>query len=92
MSALDFLNKVCNKQRPYISFKQLKTGDYLVENFVLVETKNFGTRARVDLEENYVLLPERFTSVCSNREVLELVAKGRLFMVFGGKDFYCNNR
>lgn len=84
MSALDLLNKVCEK-RAYISFKELKSGNYSVKSFILVETKNYGTRVRVDLEENYVLLPERFTSVCSNPSILELVSKGNLYMVFGGK-------
>lgn len=83
MSAIDKLNAGCASV-PYISFKELTPGDYMVNYFSMVETK-FGKRVRVDIDNGYLLLPARCMRRVDKAALNDLNKKPKR-MTYSGKD------
>lgn len=89
-SALNKLQAACIK-KPFKSFKDLAVGEYIVNSFVAVETKTYGQRIRINLEEFYMYLPERFQQMLDEAAIGELNL-GPKIMIYGGKDIADQNR
>lgn len=89
-SALNKLKTACIK-KPFKSFKDLTPGEYIVNSFVVVETKNYGQRIRINLDEFYMYLPERFQEVLDQAAIAELNL-GPKIMIYSGKDVTDQNR
>lgn len=88
-SAMDSLNLACGS-KVYQSFQTLSIGDYIVNHFSTVTTPR-GDRIRIDLDESYMLLPERFFNLL-NQEKLDLLNKSPKIMIYGGKDHLNRSR
>ncbi|DAC81321.1 hypothetical protein QKK82_gp03 [Mayetiola barley midge adintovirus] len=89
-SALNKLKTACIK-KPFKSFKDLAVGEYIVNSFVVVETKNYGQRIRINLDEYYMYLPERFQQMLDAATIAELNG-GPKVMIYSGKDATDQNR
>lgn len=89
MSALELLRAACLK-KTYKGFKELSTGEYMVHSFSKVDTGH-GTRIRIDLDEFYMFLPERFAITLNDKHLAELSAT-RKIMIYSGKDITDHNR
>lgn len=81
MSALSALK---SNSREYTNFTQLPAGEYQIQKFAKVETPK-GERLRVDLNEYYVFLPERYLNGINEEKLAEL-NNGKYVMVFKGKN------
>lgn len=85
MSAMLVLKNACLK-KPYKSFKDLAPGEYIIKQFSVVTSKYEGKRiVRIDMEESYMYLPERFATSMTDAIIAELNASPKI-MVFTGKD------
>lgn len=80
--ALTALQSACSK-KTYQSFKDLEHGDYIVNHFTIIETTH-GKRVRIDLDDKYMFLPERF--VKSIGPHIDVLNKSPKVMVYSGKD------
>lgn len=89
MEALKKLKSVCQKVN-FQSFDKLEPGEYIVHSFTLVDTK-LGQRIKVDLDNMFVLLPERFALGLSQDTILTLNETPKI-MIFKGKDATKQNR
>lgn len=85
MSGLKLLNSAC-VTKPYKSFNDLDVGDYIVERFSYIDTKNFGKRIRMDFDEFHMYLPERFNIIAEQNKIDELNAAPKI-LHFEGKDY-----
>lgn len=81
-TALDVLNSICEK-RSYKSFKTLTHGEYIIRRFSSIES-NFGNRIRIDFDDGFSYLPERFNTL-SSEHITELNLTPKI-MVYAGKD------
>lgn len=90
MDAIQALKTAC-QAKTFQSFRTLEPGDYVVQRFTLVQTTH-GQRVRVDFEETYMYLPERFAQILTpdKIETLNAALAPKLMMIYGGKDR--NNR
>lgn len=88
-SVMDSLNLACGS-KAYQSFQNLPTGDYIVNHFSTVNTPH-GERIRIDCDEFYMLLPERFFNLL-NQEKLDTLNSSPKVMVYGGKDHLNRSR
>lgn len=79
--SFDFLKKAC--WPTVVSFKDLQIGDYLVTEFKLVETKNFGLRLTVILEGRQVFLPKRFAKDITPEIVADLNKTPKIMSYIG---------
>lgn len=86
MDAIKSLKTACQAKN-FHSFRNLAPGDYVVHRFTLVQTTH-GQRIRVDFEETYMYLPERFAQILTPEkiETLNSSLTPKLMMIFGGKD------
>lgn len=82
-SALNALKLACIKKN-FVSFKEINSGEYIVEKFTVVDTSH-GKRVRIDLRDSYMYLPERFVGALTEPVLAEL-NKSPKVMVYGGKD------
>lgn len=89
MSAIKNLKAACGN-KPIISFKNLTVGNYVVTNFRRVETK-FGVRIRTETIDSTIFLPERFSVLLSDEDIIQLNA-ARVIMRYKGRDVENNNR
>lgn len=89
MSALSSLKLACEKHH-FKSFNVLEPGEYIVQSFTKVKT-NYGDRIRIDLDDCYMYLPERFTKILFDDKLAEL-NRGPKIMNYSGKDSECKNR
>lgn len=80
--ALCALQAACSKKK-YQSFKDLEEGEYIVSHFTIIETSH-GRRVRIDLDDKYMYLPERF--VKSIQQYIDVLNKSPKVMVYSGKD------
>lgn len=87
-SALNSLRFNCMKKK-IASFNNLPIGQYVVNKFSIVETSH-GTRVRIDLDETYMYLPERFTKLTPDK--IEELSKSSKIMIYDGKDSANKNR
>lgn len=82
-SAMSALKMACTK-KSYQSFKDIVPGEYIVEKFSFVESSH-GKRIRIDIEEKYMFLPERFAKMLTVDDINELNGSPKI-MVYGGKE------
>lgn len=82
-SAMSALKMACAK-KSYQSFKDIVPGEYIVEKFSIVESSH-GKRIRVDIDDKYMFLPERFANMLSVDDINELNESPKI-MVYGGKE------
>lgn len=80
---MNALNMACSK-KTYQSFKNLQPGEYIVNQFSIVDTIH-GKRVRVDLVDSYMLLPERFIHQLGQDQI-NVLNKASKIMVYGGKN------
>lgn len=90
MSSLDLLKCLC-VQHPFKSFKDLDAGQYMVRYFSVVNT-SLGERVRIDLDDCYMYLPERFGKILKGPVIDDLNCRGPIIMDYKGKDEKCMNR
>lgn len=83
MSALAQLKSVCSK-KTFKSFKELSPGEYIVNEFSLVETQH-GKRVCISLDNGttFMYLPPRFNF---NEAVIEELNSSPKIMIYGGKE------
>lgn len=89
MDALKTLKAACEK-RGYQSFTSLEVGEYIVSKFTAVTTKH-GPRIRIELDDTYMFLPERFSTLLTPEVLLNLNASPKM-MIYGGRDTENQNR
>lgn len=82
-SAMEALNFACAK-KTYRSFKNLEPGEYIVNNFTIVDTIH-GKRVQIIMGDSYMLLPERFIQKLDTEKV-NILSKAPKVMIYGGKD------
>lgn len=87
--AMAALQSACEK-RNFQSFKNLRTGEYLVKNFCIVDTLH-GKRIQVDVNDGYMYLPERFITVLP-QSTIDDVNKSPKIMNYKGKAVNDGNR
>lgn len=80
--ALNALKSACSKKK-YQSFKDLEHGEYIVNHFSIIETSH-GPRVRIDLDDKYMYLPERFVKTIGSH--IDVLNKSSKVMVYSGKD------
>lgn len=92
MEAIQTLKTAC-MSKTFASFRNLEPGDYVVHGFTLVHTTH-GQRVRLDFEDTYMYLPERFAQVLTPEKIESLNSSltPKLMMIFGGKDYNNRNR
>lgn len=83
------LQSACEKKN-FISFKNLRQGEYIVKNFCIVDTQH-GKRVQIDVNDGYMLLPERFLTVLPQL-VIDDLNKSPKIMSYKGKDVNDGNR
>lgn len=71
--------------KPFKSFKNLKTGSYYVQGFQRAHT-SYGDRIRVELFDCFVYLPTRFSKILNNKDVSELNECIDVVMTYTGRD------
>lgn len=89
-TAESVLNDLKSVSRTYLDFKELQPGEYIVNSFSIVESGH-GPRVRIDLDENYMLLPERYVKIIT-AEKIEVLNQSQKMMVYSGKDPSRQNR
>lgn len=87
--ALDKLKFACVKV-PFQSFKTLPQGEYIINHFSIEQTAH-GKRVRVDMDDCFLFLPERFARVTTEAEINELNSSPKV-MIYSGKDPEDQNR
>lgn len=87
MDAIQALKTACQPKN-FFSFRNLPPGDYIIRRFTAVATTH-GQRIRIDLDNTYMYLPERFVNILTN-EMIEALNATPKMMIFGGYDR--NNR
>lgn len=87
-AALNTLKAACTSKK-YVSFKDLTPGEYIVNKFCVVSTKH-GDRVRIDLHDSYMLLPERYANLLTEKAIEEL-NKAPKVMTYSGKDVSNHN-
>lgn len=80
---MDFLKKAC--WSTVVSFKDLPIGDYIVTEFKLVTTKNYGVRLTAILGDKQVFLPNRFSKDITEEIVTDLNKTPKI-MSYTGRD------
>lgn len=80
--ALSALQSACSKKK-YQSFKDLEHGEYIVNHFTIIDTSH-GRRVRIDLDDKYMFLPERFVKTIEPH--IDVINKTPKVMVYSGKD------
>lgn len=88
MSAVfEKLKKACINDSNYNKWDDLQHGVYNIKYFKLIDTKNFGLKLYVYLENNFVLqMPQRcLDSINQEAEVEELNAE-KYKLIYNGKD------
>lgn len=90
MEALDALNILNSCNQRYTSFNDLKTGEYAVRKFTIVETKQ-GDRIRADLDDYYVFLPKRYFDKITE-EKLAALNRFNYIMAYDGKEYTNKDR
>lgn len=88
MDSIAFLKKA--SWTPAIGFKDLPIGNYIVSDFKIVETKNYGSRLLVNLGDKQLFLPARFAKDITDEIVADLNKTPKL-MVYSGRDEARNN-
>lgn len=88
-TAMATLNQACEK-KPFQSFKNLPVGEYIVNHFSRVQT-SYGERIQIDLNDTYMLLPERFSKLLDQHQ-LDTLNKSPKIMIFSGKDSTAKER
>ena len=92
MSALDFLKKANDNEKPFRSFGELKVGEaYPILHFRRVTDKKIGTRLRIEIEDFLITMPERFVKGLTD-ELLEEMNSNRYRLLYKGKDSTRFNR
>lgn len=92
MTSLELLKKA-NNNKPYLNFKDLKVGEYIVSNFRFVKSKQYGMCICCDLGSGkYIYLPKRFAEVIKTQEELDGLNQAPLIMVYSGRDENKNNK
>lgn len=86
---MEALKAACKKLK-YQSFEDFKSGEYIVKQFSLVDTK-YGKRIKVELSDVYLFLPERFNSAATPEGIAELNSTPKV-MIYTGKDMTNQNR
>lgn len=89
MSVLNLL-KTANLGREYKSFKDLPVGSYVIKRFSLFET-TYGVRVRIEINDWYMFLPERFTGFIRDENIADLNA-ATVVMTYSGKDMNNQSR
>lgn len=89
-TAESVLNDLKSASRTYLSFKNIPPGEYIVNSFSIVES-GYGSRVRIDIADNFMFLPERYSKIITAEKIdaLNLTQK---VMVYGGKDSSHQNR
>lgn len=82
-TAMDALNSACGSKK-YRSFKDIQPGEYIVNQFSMVDTTH-GKRIRIELGDCYMLLPERFVKQLDQTK-LDVLNKAPKIMIYTGKD------
>lgn len=82
-SVMNELKNACVFKK-YRSFKDISPGEYIINLFSIVESSH-GPRVRVDMNENYMLLPERFTKILT-AEKISILNLSQKVMIYSGKD------
>lgn len=83
------LKKAASYSKPLVSFSQLPKGEYIVQEFSLVQTK-FGPKIKADLGDKVVFLPSRFSANMTEENVAELNNIPQI-LIFSGIDYNRNN-
>lgn len=83
MSALQLLRAACEK-KSYLSFTNLKPGEYTITNFAIVQT-TYGERIKVEMGDQFLFLPDRFNEKIKVEHLAELNRYPKR-MIYGGKD------
>lgn len=84
MDSLSALKNACTHKKSYKSFKDIPHGEYVIHRFSLAKTVH-GKKVRIDLDDTYMYLPERFADALSESVIQELNLKPKI-MVYEGKD------
>lgn len=82
-TAMDALNTACGSKK-YQSFKDIQPGEYIVNQFSIVDTTH-GPRIRIELGDSYMLLPERFVKTLDQSKI-DILNKSPKIMIYSGKD------
>lgn len=88
MDAMDKLKSACKKtsiKKTYKSFKDINIGEYNINRFAVVDCQ-FGKRIRIDLDEFFMYLPERFVKFLTDADIDQLNEAVPKVMVYSGKD------
>lgn len=88
-SALITLNTACGK-KAYQSFKDLAVGEYIVNHFSICNT-TYGDRIQIELDDKYMILPERFAKKL-DQDKIDALNRTPKIMVYSGKDSNYQNR
>ena len=83
ISAMQALKTAC-QPKTFQSFKTLQTGEHIIRRFSIVTTTH-GPRIRLDFDETYMYLPERFIQMLSP-EAIEKLNESPKIMIYSGKD------
>lgn len=84
MEAFALLKKGTSWNKKLVSFSELPVGEYGVSEFSLVHTK-FGPKIKVDLGEQFVFLPNRFSKDMTEEQVSTLNSVPQT-LIFSGID------
>lgn len=92
MNAMEKLKAACLKKKTtsYKSFKDLEAGEYIVYHFSCIQTSH-GRRVRINLDDYFMYLPERFSTGLDDASIVELNSSPKV-MVYGGKNPSEGNR
>lgn len=82
-AALNALKVACSRKN-FVSFKDLSPGEYIVNNFSIVDT-TYGERLRVEMSNAFMFLPQCVLKQL-NRELIDDLNKSPKVMVYKGKD------
>lgn len=89
LAALNALNTACGK-KAYQSFNNLAIGEHIVNYFSICNTK-YGDRIQIELDDKYMILPERFSKKL-DQEKLDVLNRSPKIMIYSGKDSSYQNR
>lgn len=85
MEAFALLKKAAACTKPLVSFSHLPSGEYVVTEFSLVQTK-FGLKIKADLGDKIVFLPNRFSKDMTQEKVASLNTIPQI-LIYSGMDF-----
>lgn len=98
LSALEVLNAACTGKtfKPSKPFTDISPGEYRVVQFKLIQTKTYGIRLTVELEDFMAWMPQRFATAINDQQKIDelntTAEKKNLFMFYDGKDVDNFNR